>query len=62
MDAAFVIDPTLVSEALSNLALTTLRAYQTSAQVKWNNAELAVYVVFIYGEINKSTPADHELT
>lgn len=54
MDAAFVIDPNLVSEALSNLALSTLNTYQSGAPVKWNDAELAVYVVFIFGEINKS--------
>lgn len=54
MDAAFVIEPGLVSEALSNLALNTLNAYQSGVQVKWHDAELAVYIVFIFGEINKS--------
>lgn len=54
MDAALVIDPELVTDALSNLALNTLNAYQNGANVKWHDAELAVYVVFIFGEINKS--------
>ena len=54
MDAAFVIEPGLVSDALSHLALSTLNAYQSGMPVKWNDAELAVYIVFIFGEINKS--------
>ena len=54
MDAAFVIEPGLVSEALSNLALSTLNACQNGVQVKWHDAELAVYIVYIFGEINKS--------
>ncbi|KAK7690696.1 pre-tRNA nuclear export protein [Cerrena zonata] len=54
VDAALVIDPELVTDALSNLALNTLNAYQNGANVKWHDAELAVYVVFIFGEINKS--------
>ncbi|EKM58374.1 uncharacterized protein PHACADRAFT_117257 [Phanerochaete carnosa HHB-10118-sp] len=68
MDAAFVIEPGLVSEALSNLALSTLNTYQSGIPVEWNDAELAVYMVFIFGEINKTgtkgrgafciTPAD----
>lgn len=54
MDAALVIDQSLVSDALSSLALTTLQAYRSGAPVKWHDAELAVYVVFIFGGINKS--------
>lgn len=54
MDAAFVIDPGLVSDSLSNLALSTMSAYQNGVHVKWHDAELAVYVVYIFGEINKS--------
>ena len=58
MDAAFVIDQTLVSEALSTLALNTMSAYQRGLPVKWNDAELAVYIVYIFGEINKSKPIE----
>lgn len=56
MDAALVIDQQLVSDALSSLALNTLNAFQNGVPVKWHDAELAVYIVFIFGEINKSTP------
>ncbi|CAL1716704.1 unnamed protein product [Somion occarium] len=54
MDAALVIDQNLVTNALSNLALNTLNAYRNGVTVKWHDAELAVYIVFIFGEINKT--------
>lgn len=53
MDAVFVIDQDLATDALSNLAINTLHAYQNGNNVEWNDAELAVYIVFIFGEINK---------
>ena len=58
MDAALVIDQSLVSDALSSLALNTFRLYQSGTPVKWNDAEVAVYLVYIYGEINRSKPSD----
>ncbi|KAI0766752.1 armadillo-type protein [Irpex lacteus] len=54
MDAVFVIDQGLVSDALSNLALGTMNAYKSGVPVKWHDAELAVYIVYIFGEINKT--------
>jgi exportin-T len=54
MDAVFVIDQNLVSEALSRLALNTMTTYKAGMSVKWHDAELAVYIVYIFGEINKS--------
>ena len=53
MDSILVIDPNLVTEAVRTLALNTLTAYQNGVALKWNDAELAVYLVFIFGEINK---------
>ncbi|THH18865.1 hypothetical protein EUX98_g8885 [Antrodiella citrinella] len=54
MDSALVIDQQLVSDALSSLALNTLNAFQNGVQVKWHDAELAIYLVYIFGEINKT--------
>lgn len=54
MDAALFIDQELVTNALRSLALNTLSAYQNGLPIKWHDAELAVYLVFIFGEINKS--------
>lgn len=54
MDAALVIDQSLVTDSLRTLALRTFEAYQNGAAIKWNDAELAVYLVYSFGEINKS--------
>ena len=57
MDSVLVIDPSLVTGAVQTLAMNTLNAYQNGVAVKWNDAELAVYLVYIFGEINKCEPA-----
>jgi exportin-T len=53
MDAILIIDQDLVTGAVCNLALSTLSAYQSGSQLNWSDAELAIYLVFIFGEINK---------
>ena len=55
MDAVFQVNPGMVTDAMSNLALGTFSAFANRVPVKWNEAEVAIYVVFIYGEINRST-------
>ena len=57
MDSTLMIDPDLVTEAVRTLALNTLTAYQNGVSLKWNDAELAVYLVYIFGEINKCKPS-----
>ncbi|KAJ8515674.1 hypothetical protein ONZ45_g6962 [Pleurotus djamor] len=54
MDAVLVVDQDLVTEAVRALALNTLAMYTSGVPVKWHDAELAVYLVYIFGEINKS--------
>ncbi|KAH9945166.1 ARM repeat-containing protein [Epithele typhae] len=54
MDSALVIDPNLVTDSVRTLALNTLTAYQNGVSLKWNDAELAIYLVYIFGEMNKS--------
>ncbi|KAI0749767.1 ARM repeat-containing protein [Daedaleopsis nitida] len=54
MDSALIIEPELVTESVRTLALNTLTAFQNGVTLKWNDAELAVYLVYIFGEINKS--------
>jgi len=56
MDSVLVIDPSPVTSAVQTLAMNTLNAYQNGVAVKWNDAELAVYLVYIFGEINKCEP------
>ena len=54
VDAVFVIDQDLVTNAVQTLALQALTAHQNGVQISWQDAELAAYLVYIFGEINKS--------
>jgi exportin-T len=54
MDSILSIDSDLVISAVRALALSRLSAYQSNPTMKWNDAELAIYLVWMYGEINKS--------
>ncbi|KAH7927937.1 ARM repeat-containing protein [Leucogyrophana mollusca] len=54
MDSVLAIDHDLVTQAVQTLALNTLSAYRNGVSLEWFDAELAVYLVFIFGEINKS--------
>ena len=56
LDSILSIDQDLVTEAVRTLALNTIAAYQSGTTVKWNDAELGIYLVYIFGEINKSMP------
>lgn len=56
MDAVFVINAAMVTDAMSGLSLNTFNAYRNGVPVQWNDAEVAVYMVYIYGEINRSMP------
>lgn len=61
MDSVLVIDPSLVTSAVQTLAMNTLNAYKNGASVKWNDAELAVYLVYIFGDINKCEPVSSRI-
>ena len=51
MDSVSVIDQPLVLDAVRTLVLGTFTAYQEGTQIKWNDAELAVYLVYVFGRI-----------
>lgn len=53
-DSILTIDQDLVTEAVRSLALSTITAYRNGVNLKWYDAELGVYMVYIFGEINKS--------
>jgi exportin-T len=53
LDSILSIDQDLVTEAVRAFALSTISNYQSGSSVKWNDAELGIYLVFIFGEINK---------
>lgn len=54
MDSTHVIEQSLVTDAVRTLVLNTFTAYRNGNTVKWNDAELAIYLVYSFGEINKS--------
>lgn len=55
MESIYSIDPDLVTEAIRLRAMTALTAYTNGVPVKWFDAEIAVYLTFLFGEINKGT-------
>jgi hypothetical protein len=57
MDSVLSIDQDLVVEAIRTHALQTLQLHASGTTIKWNDAELAIYLIFIFGEINKSVLA-----
>ncbi|KAG6879880.1 pre-tRNA nuclear export protein [Termitomyces sp. T32_za158] len=54
MDSILSIDQDLVTDAVRTLALTTISAYQNGLSLEWQDAELGIYLVYIFGEINKT--------
>jgi exportin-T len=54
MDSILSIDQDLVTGAVRTLALNTITAYQNGLSIEWHDAELGIYLVYIFGEINKS--------
>ena len=44
---------------VKSLVMNTLAEYERGAPVDWNVAELAIYLVFIFGEINKCKSLAH---
>lgn len=54
LDSILSIDQNLVTDAVRTLAVNTITAYRSGVSIKWNDAELGVYLVYIFGEINKT--------
>ncbi|KAF9036225.1 armadillo-type protein [Panaeolus papilionaceus] len=54
LDSILAIDQDLVTDAVRALAINTITAYRNGVSLKWNDAELGIYLVYIFGEINKS--------
>lgn len=51
IDAVLVLDLDIVTQALSDHAHTVLIAYENGTQLAWVDAELAIYLVYLYGEL-----------
>ncbi|KAH7106341.1 ARM repeat-containing protein [Auriculariales sp. MPI-PUGE-AT-0066] len=55
MDSILGMDKDLVASAVQQFSLNTLRVLESGVEVPWQDAELAVFLVFIYGELSRST-------
>lgn len=51
LDAAVVIDQEHSTGAVQSFAMRTFHDYSDGVPLPWNDAELGVYLVYIYGEI-----------
>jgi exportin-T len=56
IDSVIVIDQDLVTGAIHQYAVHILKMYREGQPVPWTEAELAVYLVYSFGEINKTGP------
>ena len=54
LDSVLAIEQKLVTEAVRQVASNTIAAYSSGASLKWNDAELGIYLIYIFDEINKS--------
>lgn len=55
MDHIYGIDEDLVNAYVQRLAMSTLQqASQPGAAVSWQDVELAVHLIYLYGELQKS--------
>lgn len=62
IDAVLVLDVDIVIQALSDHAHTVLIEYENGTQLTWVDAELAIYLVYLYGELgtkDKGEPFQH---
>jgi len=53
VDAILAMDKDLVASAVQQLSLNTLKVIESGVEVPWQDAELAVFLVFIYGELTR---------
>jgi exportin-T len=51
IDAVLVLDVEIVTQALSDHAHRVLIEYENGTQLTWVDAELAIYLVYLYGEL-----------
>lgn len=53
MDHIINIDEDLVNSYIRQFSMTTLQQYQSGATVSWQDVELAVHLIYLYGEFQK---------
>lgn len=51
LDSIQTLDNELVTSMIHTVAITTLTAFEGGVNIKWQDAELAIHLVYLYGEI-----------
>ena len=60
MDSVYTIDPELVTSVISERAQAALDSYESGAQLPWEEAELAIFLVFMFGELGSKDRGKHD--
>jgi len=58
IDTIYALDNDLVTGVISERAQTALDAYESGTELPWQVAELAIYLVFMYGELGGKDKGD----
>ncbi|KAF8526317.1 ARM repeat-containing protein [Hysterangium stoloniferum] len=53
LDSIQTLDNDLVTRTVHSVAISTLTAFNSSVNLTWQDAELAIHLVYLYGEIAK---------
>ncbi|KIJ50979.1 hypothetical protein M422DRAFT_27087 [Sphaerobolus stellatus SS14] len=53
LDSIQTLDSELVTTTIHTAAISTLSAYESGVNLTWQDAELAIHLVYLYGEIYK---------
>lgn len=51
MDTIYTLDSELITGAVAERAQSALEVYEGGGELSWDQAELAIYLVFMYGEL-----------
>lgn len=54
-----MLDVDIVTRTLSDYAHNVLVMYENGTQLTWVDAELAVYLVYLYGELGTKEKGEH---
>jgi len=55
LDSIQTLDNELVTSTIHSVAITTLTAFEGGVNLKWQDAEMAIHLVYLYGESIKGS-------
>jgi hypothetical protein len=60
MESILNVDEELVNAYLRTLTLDTLQTYQSGGTISWQEVELAVHLIYLYGELQKGVKGNSD--